>query len=101
MTTLAPSLARASTMALPIPLLPPVTMATLPCSVIGSPSFAGMNSLCILHALAVLTHHPDRMNDPCDHPKWMMRPPLRVHTLGRSRLPLTRPEEDVPMSDIA
>src|SRR5277367_5856331 len=32
MTTLAPCSARASTTALPIPVLPPVTIATLPCS---------------------------------------------------------------------
>src|SRR5580692_3155786 len=32
MTTLAPCAARASTTALPIPVFPPVTIATLPCS---------------------------------------------------------------------
>jgi hypothetical protein len=31
MTTVAPAVASASTIALPMPLLPPVTMATLPC----------------------------------------------------------------------
>src|SRR5277367_5559060 len=35
MTMLAPALARPSAMALPIPLLPPVTIATLPCNVIA------------------------------------------------------------------
>src|SRR6266516_2682864 len=33
---LAPASARASTMALPMPLLPPVTMATLPCKLMAS-----------------------------------------------------------------
>src|ERR1700722_10419275 len=66
MTTLAPCAARASTTALPMPVLPPVTIATLPCSssvmfhLPGAPAEGAVSS----DALPYRVGRPKAIDDP-------------------------------------
>ena len=57
MTMFAPSCASASTIDLPMPVLPPVTIATLPCSVMQSSS-SRLDS----RISPGIERHPERMN---------------------------------------
>src|SRR4051794_35207658 len=54
MTTFAPCSASASTTDFPMPVLPPVTTATLPCNVIDPPRSCGSEPMCRLHAAILL-----------------------------------------------
>src|SRR3954447_18576367 len=62
MTMLAPACASASTIDLPIPVLPPVTIATLPSSVMAPLAPVTSRSDSDHHALGGRAHHPERVN---------------------------------------